>query len=124
MKDAKYLFAYITPLAAFLGLYFGGIWSLGSVYIGFLIIPIFEFLLPQSTANLSVEEENSKAQSFFFDFLLYLNIPIVYAILSYFFQILTQGGSSTFEQIGMVLNMGLLLGPMGINIAPQFIPTF
>ena len=119
LKDTKYLLAYILPLSAFFGLYYGGIWSFAAVFLGFLIIPLLELVLPQSTENFDVETEELKLQSFFFDFLLYLNIPILYGLVWYFFQIIQQGGLSTFEQIGMVLSTGLILGSIGINVAHE-----
>ncbi len=119
LKDAKYLIAYLLPFVGFLGLYYGGIWSLGSVYLGFLIIPLLELVLPKSSENLSPATAELKSKAYFFDFLLYLNIPILYGLIWYFFQILHQGGLSTFEQIGMTLNMGLVLGTIGINVAHE-----
>lgn len=119
MKDAKYLLAYLTPLTAFLGLYYAGIWSLGSVYLGFVAIPLLEFILPQSTANWSAEEEVIRSKSIFFDLLLYFNVPILYALLWYFFSLVQGGALSQWELVAMVLNMGLLLGTMGINIAHE-----
>jgi len=84
MKDIKYLFAYFAPIAAFAGIYFGGIWSFGSVYVGFIIVPILEFFTPNSTANLSPEEEQKKSKSMFFDWLLYLNVPVLFTLLCIF----------------------------------------
>ena len=40
LRDLKYLLAYIAPAAGYLGIYLGGIWSFGSIYIGFVLIPI------------------------------------------------------------------------------------
>ena len=57
MKDAKYLFAYIAPLTAFLGLYYGGYWSFGAAYFAFVFIPLVEFFTPGTTENLSPEGE-------------------------------------------------------------------
>ncbi len=88
MKDAKYLIAYIAPLAAFAGIYLGGVWSLGSVYVGFFLIPIIEFFTPNSTENLSPTEEQQKSKSRFFDWLLYLNVPILFGLLWYFYSTL------------------------------------
>ena len=75
-KDTKYLLAYIAPLAGYLGIYFGGFWSLGSIYVGFVLIPLLELLLPGTTQNLTEPEEKVQLNKRFFDYLLYLNIPI------------------------------------------------
>ena len=60
LKDAKYLFAYIAPIAAFAGIYFAGPWSLGAVYVAFVLIPLLEIVLPGTQKNLSNEEEMEK----------------------------------------------------------------
>lgn len=119
MKDAKYLLAYVAPLSAFAGLYYGGIWSLGAVYVAFVLIPFLEMILPYSKENLSKSEENKKAKVIFFDVLLYLNVPILYSLIFYYFSIMADGGLTTFEVVGMTLNIGVLIGSIGINVAHE-----
>jgi Fatty acid desaturase. len=119
MKDLKYLIAYLAPLAAYLGIYFGGIWSLGSIYVGFVLIPALEFFSPGTKANLSVEDERSKLSNRFFDWLLYLNVPILFGLLAYYFVTITEGGLSLFEIMGMTASVGLLVGTIGINVAHE-----
>lgn len=118
-KDAKYLIAYIAPLAGYLGIYYGSVWSLGSIYIGFVLIPIVEQILPKSDANLAPEVEEKQSLSRFFDVLLYLNIPILYGLIAFFFFRLSQGGLTTGEIIGMICNVGLIVGTCGINVGHE-----
>jgi alkane 1-monooxygenase len=119
LKDIKYLIAYIAPLAGYAGIYLGGVWSFGSIYIGFVLIPILEQILPKSTENHPPEVEKQKAGSRFFDGLLYLNVPILYGLIAYFFNRLAQGGLATYEIIGMVCNVGLIIGAGGINVGHE-----
>ena len=118
-KDIKYLIAYIAPIAAFAGVYLGGGWSLGSVYIGFVFIPIVELALPGTSKNLSPEAELSQNKRRFFDFLLYLNIPILYGLLFYFFHTIQTRELSNFELAGMICNVGLIIGISGINVGHE-----
>lgn len=118
-RDTKYLFAYILPLSAALGIYFQGIWSFGSVYVGFVLVPIAEQFLPQSGINVPESEEVGRSKHRMFDWLLYLNLPILYAIIGYFFYTISQGGLATYEVVGLVLNVGLLVGTIGINVAHE-----
>lgn len=118
-RDAKYLLAYLAPLAGYAGVYAGGIWSLGSIYIGFLLIPLLELVLPYTTANHPAEEETQRAERPFFDWLLYLNIPILWGLIIYFFHTLTHRVLSPGELIGMTLNVGLVVGTIGINVAHE-----
>lgn len=119
IRDTKYLIAYLAPLAAFWGVYAGGIWSPGAFYVGFVMIPLLELFLPGSTRNLSPAEETEKTRSLFFDLLLYLNIPVFYALLWYFFQRLHEGGLQIYEIIGMTLSVGVIAGTIGINVAHE-----
>ncbi len=119
LRDLKYLIAYIAPLAGYLGVYYGGIWSPGSIYVGFVLIPIIEQFLPKSDENFPPEVEEKKAVARFFDVLLYLNIPILYGLIAFFFYRVSQGGLSTGEIIGMICNVGLVIGTSGINVGHE-----
>ncbi|MCB0637895.1 MAG: alkane 1-monooxygenase [Lewinella sp.] len=118
-RDAKYLLAYLAPLAGFLGLYLGGYWSAGSIYIGFVAIPLLELVLPQSTANHRPEEEATRSGLRFFDWLLYLNLPILWGLVIYYFHVLSTRDLSTGETVWMTLNVGLVIGILGINVAHE-----
>lgn len=119
LRDSKYLIAYIAPLAGYLGIYLGGIWSLGSIYIAFVLIPILEQFLPKSTLNLSIEAETQKTLARFFDVLLYLNIPILYGLIAYFFYTLSSRTLASYEIVGMICNVGLIVGTCGINVGHE-----
>jgi len=119
MRDLKYLFAYIAPLSTFLGIYYGGAWSLGAIYVAFGLIPLLELVLPYSKENFEVQEEEKRSLVVLFDILLYLNIPILFAAIIYFFLRIQAGGLTTFEEVGMTLNVGVLIGTIGINVAHE-----
>src|SRR6056297_3670337 len=117
-KDYKYLIAYLGPLFCWGGLFLQSYASPGMFYLAFVIIPLLELLLPQSDTKQSPHEDKRKGV-LFFDVLLYLHLPIVYGLLIYYFHLLSLGGLSGFEHFGLLLNMGTLLGAMGINIAHE-----
>ena len=119
MKDAKYLIAYIAPLSAVAGLYYGGWWSFGMTYVAFGIIPFFELFLPKSVENHAVEVEEDRSRHPFFDWLLYAHVPIMYALIAWAFVKLQSGGLSTLEIVGMTFNIGIMIGAFGINVAHE-----
>ncbi len=119
MKDAKYIIAYVAPLAAFLGLYFRSWAAPGAIYIAFIIIPFIEIFAKGTSKNLSPEEEKDKLNAPFFDFLLYLNVPILYGLMFYYFHIINTFDLSILELIGCTLNVGLIVGSIGINVAHE-----
>lgn len=119
MKDAKYLIAYIAPLAAVAGLYFGGWWSFGIAYIAFGFIPFFELFLPKSIDNHAAEVEEDRSRHPFFDWLLYSHVPIIYALVVWACVKLQNGDLSTLEIVGMTFNVGMVIGGFGINVAHE-----
>ncbi|MCB0704896.1 MAG: alkane 1-monooxygenase [Saprospiraceae bacterium] len=119
MSNLKYLLAYIAPLSAFAGIYLGGFWSFGAIYVGFVFIPALELILPHSTKNFTPKLEEKKSQNQYFDWLLYLNIPILLLLLWYYFETVSIGGLSLLEIVGMSFNVGMIVGTIGINVAHE-----
>ena len=118
-SDAKYLIAYIAPAAAFIAVHWGGYWSLSAVFIAFGAIPLLELVLPGTAENLEEEEELQKKVTPFFDWLLYLNIPILIALLGYYFYNLTTVSWTSWEIAGISASMGVVMGTIGINVAHE-----
>lgn len=118
-KDYKYLFAYVLPLAGVLGIYLGGVWSPGSIYVAFVALPILELILPPGRDAPVAAEEAARSESRFFDILLYLNLPVLYGTIVYFLYVVTTRDLSGWETAGMVCNVGLLIGSIGINVGHE-----
>lgn len=119
MKDAKYLIAYIAPLSAVAGLWLGGWWSFGIAYVAFVLIPLFELFLPKSIDNHAAEVEDDRSRHPFFDVLLYAHVPIIYALIAWACVKLQTGDLSRLEIVGMTLNVGIIIGGFGINVAHE-----
>ncbi|WP_460220407.1 alkane 1-monooxygenase [Psychroserpens sp. MEBiC05023] len=119
MKDLKYLTAFSIPIMAFIGVYYkGGFVFLTPLY-AFVIIPLLELIFPIDTNNLSTEDVNSKLKLKLFDWLLYLNLPIVYALVVFGLYDSTTSTIETYERIGMMVSTGIVLGVNGINVAHE-----
>ncbi|NNE15416.1 MAG: alkane 1-monooxygenase [Saprospiraceae bacterium] len=118
-KDIKYLAAFIIPFLVFLGLYYSGIYSFAAFIFAFVIIPLVEPFFLSSEQNLNPEAKVSKRSSFFFDFLLILNLPLIAAALFILGQKINSGSLSNLEIIGYVLSFGTFLGACGINVAHE-----
>ena len=116
-SDFKYLIAYLAPLFGWAGIYLKGWASPGMFYLAFVIIPLVEPFLSDNKENSLMDE--SRRNIFFFDFLLYLHVPIVYSLLVYYLITVHNSSLTIFETFGLILNMGTLLGAMGINIGHE-----
>ncbi|MDU8884683.1 alkane 1-monooxygenase [Yeosuana sp. MJ-SS3] len=119
IRDLKYLAALTIPVTAFLGIYFQGIWTYLTPVYAFGIIPVFEILLPQKNTYYSDVEQDQRSINLLFDWLLYLNIPIVYGLLVFSLFIVVSNTLKTYEIVGAVLSVGMVLGTNGINVGHE-----
>ncbi len=119
LKDIKYVAAYSVPLSAWWAIAQGGAWAWTTVALVFGILPLIEAFLPQSATNFSNTEEASYNKRRFFDFLLYLNLPLVYGILLYAAYTVAYRPMPLLEVLGLVLSVGTVLGTNGINVAHE-----
>ena len=115
----KYLLAYSIPIISLLGIHYQGVLSYSGVLFAFVFIPFFELLLPTNEENYSEEKIKNRLKNKLFDFLLYLNIPIVYGILFFTITKVSQNHLTVFELIGTTLSLGIVLGANGINVAHE-----
>lgn len=118
-KDAKYLIAYVLPFSAFAAIYLGGLWSYSALIVGFAVIPLIELFVPRSPENHPAALEPERERAPLFDYLLYVNLPMVYALMAYYCYTFAQGGLATYEMVGMTCSVGLILGSAGINVAHE-----
>lgn len=119
MKDLKYLAAFSIPIVAFLSLYFrGNLVFLTPIY-AFVVIPVLELIFPIDNNNLSAEESASRIKRKVFDWLLYFNLPIVFGLVGYGLFLANTAILETYEFVGMIISVGIVLGVNGINVAHE-----
>jgi len=119
MKDLKYLAAFSIPIVAFIGLFFKGNFVFLTPIYAFVMIPLLELIFPVDTKNISTEDRDSKLKQKIFDWLLYLNLPVVYGIVFFGIYQSTTTTIETYELIGMIISIGIVLGVNGINVAHE-----
>ncbi len=119
MRDLKYLFAYSIPLSTFCSIHFHGIWSYSSVFYAFVIIPLLEWRLKQPNTIYSDQEIEGRLKNKLFDLMLYFNVPIVFGLLSYGLLTLHQDVFATYERVGILSSLGILLATNAINVAHE-----
>ena len=119
MKDFKYLSAYTIPLSAVIGLWLQGFWVFLTPVYAFVLIPMLELIFPLDDSNLETEEKAVKSQLHWTDFLLYLNIFIVYGTILTTLVVLTSQNPTLSETIGLIISCGIVIGANGINVAHE-----
>ena len=120
LRDLRYLFAYTLPLSTALALTLQGWWSFATVAYAFGVIPLLDQLIRQQRANESGEETGERELvTRFFDWLLYLNVPLLWACVGGFLYVATAGDLAAYELLGLTLSVGILSGSLGINVAHE-----
>ncbi|MDB3937124.1 alkane 1-monooxygenase [Flavobacteriaceae bacterium] len=121
MKDLKYLFAYTIPVATLVSITSEGFFTYTTLIYAFVIIPVLETIFKEveSKEEYTKSEVQNKLSNIFFDILLYLNIPFVFALLALGFYNLNQLELDLFETVGMVLSLGILLATNAINVGHE-----
>lgn len=118
-SDWKYLLSFIVPASVFLSIYLGGEWSLLAVLFVFGFIPLLELILPVQKDNSDPALEVKRSQIKLFDYILYLNVPIVFGLTIYAVFILSNRPIMGIEWFGYISALGILYGSSGINVAHE-----
>jgi alkane 1-monooxygenase len=119
MGDFKYFVAYLLPLSVWWSLHAQGVWAFSGFVLGFVLLPGLELLTKGDPRNYSPKDESRRLGKRFFDILLYLNVPILYGLLSLYLNALQTGGLAAYEIAGMTISMGIACGTVGINVAHE-----
>lgn len=119
MKDLKYLAAYSIPLCAVIGLVFKGLWAYATPLYAFILIPLLELAFPRDHRNRTPEDAQKAQVNPIFDLMLYVNVPLVYAILIAGIALLCTEPLPAWEQTGILLSLGIVLGVNGINVGHE-----
>ena len=119
MRDLKYLAAFSIPLVALFGIFLKGYWSFATPFYAFVLLPVFELILPIDNTNLDEIQTKNKLKNKLFDWMLFFNLPIVYGILVYGLRTVTSSSLQTHELVGLIFSVGIVLGVNGINVGHE-----
>lgn len=118
MKPRHYLQAFLIPVSVLLGIGLGGWWSYTTVLLGFVVVPIAELLMDENKLNPTPDQASAMKEDRRYDALLFLMVPIQYALLALLIWRVHQG-VTVAELVGMVVSMGIQSGAVAINVAHE-----
>lgn len=118
-RALKYLAGYTIPLSAIISLSMHGFGVFITPIYAFGFLSLLELAIPPDHRNLSSLEAEMAKQDKVYDWLLYLHLPLQFAVLIYFLVQVGQPGLSTMEIAGMILSMGVCCGVIGINVGHE-----
>ena len=119
MRDLKYLFAYTVPISTLVSFSSFGVGTYTAVFYAFVLLPILDVVLGKDSSNLTDEKANTKKINKIFDWMLYVNLPVVYGLMCCGFIKVYSNDYTLFEMIGICLSAGILLATNGINVAHE-----
>ena len=118
-RRIKYLTPYSLAVAGILALAGEGLWRLAPLLYAFGLVPLLELVFPPDPRNLSETEEALARADRWYDWLIYLTVPLHYALLGWFAVLLHRGELARYEEVGLILSMGVLCGTYGINVGHE-----
>jgi len=119
MGKLKYFMIFTGPLCGVLSLWWTGFWPWLLPVYAYFLIPVFEFILPVNTYNMTAAEEELAKKDKFYDFLLYSLVPIQYGLLLLFLIGITTQELQWHELLGRVITFGVACVVLGINVAHE-----
>ena len=115
----KYLLAFLLPLSALIALNANGLWTYATVIFAFGFIPSVELFWHGSKSNLNDADYETAKTSKYYDYLILINVPLLYFIVFSFLQRMTLEELFLFEKVGLCLSIGIIVGAIGINIGHE-----
>jgi len=103
----------------FIGLFYKGAFSFITPLYAFVLLPILETLLPLNHSNYEKTDIKERQNKKIFDWMLYLNLPIVFGLLAFALFSVSTTYFETYEFVGAIFSIGILLGVNGINVAHE-----
>ena len=117
MKKSAYLLVYLIPVTVILAFNQKGALTFLPLFIFFGVVPLIELLLAPVHTNLAITAERGRDK--YFDWVIYLAVPIQLATLGYFLYITSTRSFTLVEAVGLTFSMGFMCGVFGINIAHE-----
>ena len=117
--DFKYLMGYSIPISALIGFYLEGYYLFITPLYVFIVIPIIESIFTFFNIDEIENERYNKSAHRIFDIMLYLNIPIVFGLLTYTLTKVVNYELLSIEFLGAIISMGLVVVSNGINVAHE-----
>jgi len=118
MKKLKYLAVFSLPLTVWISFQNTGWLTFLPLLIFFGIVPFAEMLFTPDASNLDEKERELAANDPFYDWLLYLMVPLQWVFLIYYLMYIPFE-KETFSLVGKTISMGIMCGVIGINLGHE-----
>jgi alkane 1-monooxygenase len=115
----KYISAFLSVLVILVSITVGGPWVFFALFYAFVMIPGLELWMEGSTENNTKAEEEILKKDIKFDLLVWLIVPVQWAMMVIFLMKVGSPVMPLWEKIGLVSAFGISCGVFGINVAHE-----
>ncbi|MEP2024221.1 MAG: alkane 1-monooxygenase, partial [Reichenbachiella sp.] len=119
IRFLKYSIVFIIPFVAYFSINTSGWWTFSTAILVYALLPFLELFFRADQKNLDQAQEELLAKDRIYDYLLYLVVPVQFALLFYFVSVIGVIESTPLELTGRILSMGITCGALGINVAHE-----
>lgn len=118
MKKLKYVTIFLLPATVAISFLTDGMLTFLPLFVFFVGIPILELVFPVDARNLEQNERALAEKDGFYDFLLFIQVPIQIGFLFWYLSVIPNV-ESTSSIVGKTLAMGIMSGIIGINLGHE-----
>lgn len=118
-KFLKYASAFLSVVVILISITVGGPWVFFALFYAFMLIPALELFMVGSDENYTKAEEEVLKKDFKFDLLVWLIVPVQWAMMYFFLVHFSKPGVPLWEKIGLISAFGISCGVFGINVAHE-----
>lgn len=118
-KFLKYASAFLSVVVITVSILVGGPWVFFGLFYAFMLIPGLELFMQGSDQNYSKAEEEVLKKDIKFDLLVWLIVPVQWAMMIIFLYKVGNNTLPLWERLGLITAFGISCGVFGINVAHE-----
>ena len=118
-RALKYGMVFTAIGLGFVSIAVGGVWVFALPAYAFGMVPLLELFFKPDPKNLTKAELELVREDKVYDWMLYLLVPVQYALVFFFLMSIGQEGLLWWEKLGFVWATGIGCGVLGINVAHE-----
>ena len=118
-KFLKYFSAFLSVVVILISILVGGPWVFFAMFYAFMLIPALELFMDGSDENYTKVEEEVLKKDIKFDLLVWVIVPVQWAMMIIFLYKVGNQALPLWERIGLISAFGISCGVFGINVAHE-----
>jgi alkane 1-monooxygenase len=118
-EASSFFWAYLLPLSVLAGPIFGGVFWLSTFTLGFIIVPILDYLVGFENFTPEKEDDKSRISFKFFNFVVWLYVPVQLALIYGGVYYIVNTDLALWEKFMLAFNVSLSSGALGFTLGHE-----